>query len=164
MSFSERLKELRQLNNFTQQELADYLAVSRVTYTNYERGHSEPNLNTIKLLASHFKVSTDYLLDFNDDTLNKNKTKKLLLGLEAELKKINRTFELEIKSLLIDLLNLIKTNQLSSSDVTKWLIDINEKHLECSSELLRFISEMPKDFDPIFDLTDIYQILNSNDK
>ncbi|HHK0729244.1 TPA: helix-turn-helix domain-containing protein, partial [Streptococcus pyogenes] len=97
MSFSERLKELRQLNNFTQQELADYLAVSRVTYTNYERGHSEPNLNTIKLLASHFKVSTDYLLDFNDDTLNKNKTKKLLLGLEAELKKINRTFELEIK-------------------------------------------------------------------
>ena len=56
-------------------------------------------------------------------------------------------------------LNLIKTNQLSSSDVTKWLIDINEKHLECSSELLRFISEMPKDFDPIFDLTDIYQIL-----
>ncbi|HEP1430902.1 TPA: helix-turn-helix transcriptional regulator, partial [Streptococcus pyogenes] len=38
MSFSERLKELRQLNNFTQQELADYLDVSRVTYTNYERG------------------------------------------------------------------------------------------------------------------------------
>ncbi|MGX7775830.1 hypothetical protein ACVV62_01455 [Streptococcus pluranimalium] len=31
-------------------------------------------------------------------------------------------------------------------------------------EDIRFISEMPKDFDPIFDLTDIYQILNSNDK
>lgn len=164
MSFSERLKELRQLNNFTQQELADYLDVSRVTYTNYERGHSEPNLNTIKLLASHFKVSTDYLLDFNDDTLNKNKTKKLLLDLEAELNKINKTFEVEIKSLLISILNLIKTNQLSSSDVSKWLIDINEKDLEGSSELLRFISEMPKEFDSIIDTEQVYQTLITNGK
>lgn len=164
MSFSERLKELRQLNNFTQQELADYLDVSRVTYTNYERGHSEPNLNTVKLLASHYKVSTDYLLDFNDDTLNKNKTKKLLLGLEAELKKINRAFELEIQNLLINLLNLIKTNQLSSSDVTKWLIEINKKDLEGSSEILHFISEMPKEFDTIIDIEQIYKTIIVNEK
>ncbi|MCO0817421.1 helix-turn-helix domain-containing protein [Lactococcus lactis] len=164
MSFSERLKELRQLNNFTQQELADYLDVSRVTYTNYERGHSEPNLNTVKLLASHYKVSTDYLLDFNDDTLNKNKTKKLLLDIEAELKKINRAFELEIQNLLINLLNLIKTNQLSSSDVTKWLIEINKKDLEGSSEILHFISEMPKEFDTIIDIEQIYKTIIVNEK
>ena len=36
--------------------------------------------------------------------------------------------------------------------------------IQYSKEDIRFISEMPMDFDPIFDLTDIYQILNSNDK
>lgn len=164
MTFAERLRELRQLNNITQIEMANKLGLNRVTYTNYERKKSEPSISTLKEIATIFNVSIDYLIAFEDDTKGRNNRKKLLLGLEAELKKINRTFELEIKSLLIDLLNLIKTNQLSSSDVKKWLIDINEKDLECSSELLRFISEMPKDFDPIFDVTDIYQILNSNDK
>ncbi|HEO2500461.1 TPA: helix-turn-helix transcriptional regulator [Streptococcus agalactiae] len=164
MTFAERLRELRQLNNITQIEMANKLGLNRVTYTNYEREKSEPSISTLKEIATIFNVSIDYLIAFEDDTKGRNNRKKLLLGLEAELKKINRTFELEIKSLLIDLLNLIKTNQLSSSDVKKWLIDINEKDLECSSELLRFISEMPKDFDPIFDVTDIYQILNSNDK
>ncbi|PNY21715.1 HTH-type transcriptional regulator ImmR [Streptococcus parauberis] len=164
MTFAERLRELRQLNNITQIEMANKLGLNRVTYTNYEREKSEPSISTLKKIATIFNVSIDYLIAFEDDTKGRNNRKKLLLGLEAELKKINRTFELEIKSLLIDLLNLIKTNQLSSSDVKKWLIDINEKDLECSSELLRFISEMPKDFDPIFDVTDIYQILNSNDK
>ncbi|MFS5878692.1 helix-turn-helix transcriptional regulator [Streptococcus agalactiae] len=164
MTFAKRLRELRQLNNITQIEMANKLGLNRVTYTNYEREKSEPSISNLKEIATIFNVSIDYLIDFEDDTKGKNNRKKLLLSLEAELKKINRSFELEIKSLLIDLLNLIKTNQLSSCDVTKWLIDINEKDLECSSEILRFISEMPKEFEPIIDIIEIYQALNKNDE
>lgn len=161
MTFAERLRELRQLNNITQIEMANKLGLNRVTYTNYEREKSEPSISTLKEIATIFNVSIDYLIAFEDDTKGRNNRKKLLLDLEAELKKINRTFELEIKSLLIDLLNLIKTNQLSSSDVTKWLIELNKKDLEGSSEILHFISEMPKEFDTIIDIEQIYQVLHS---
>ncbi|MCC9760489.1 helix-turn-helix transcriptional regulator, partial [Streptococcus agalactiae] len=109
MTFAKRLRELRQLNNITQIEMANKLGLNRVTYTNYEREKSEPSISTLKEIATIFNVSIDYLIDFEDDTKGKNNRKKLLLSLEAELKKINRSFELEIKSLLIDLLNLIKT-------------------------------------------------------
>ena len=161
MTFAKRLRELRQLNNITQIEMANKLGLNRVTYTNYEREKSEPSISTLKEIATIFNVSIDYLIDFDDDTKGKNNKKKLLLDIEAELNKINKTFELEIKNLLINLLNLIKTNQLSSSDIKNWLIEINQKELEGSSELLRFISEMPKEFDSIINIEQIYQVLHS---
>lgn len=164
MTFAERLRELRQLNNITQIEMANKLGLNRVTYTNYEREKSEPSISTLKEIATIFNVSIDYLIAFEEDTKGKNNKKKLLLDIEAELNKINKTFELEIQNLLINLLNLIKTNQLNSSDATEWLIDINNKDLEGSSEILHYISEMPKEFEQLIDIIKIYQALNKNDE
>ena len=57
-----RLKELRLRDKKTQKELAAFLGVDRTTYTKYETGVSEPNLETLNRLSSYFGVSIEYLL------------------------------------------------------------------------------------------------------
>lgn len=58
-----RLRELRELNKMTQQELADFLGVSANTIGQYERGSREPNINNLIMLANQFDVSVDYLVE-----------------------------------------------------------------------------------------------------
>lgn len=62
-----RLKELRTKHKKTQQEIADYLGISRGAYTNIENGKREPDFASIKKLAILFSVSVDYLIGFTDD-------------------------------------------------------------------------------------------------
>lgn len=57
-----RLKPLRDNKGLTQADVAKVLGVSRTTYTQYETGKSEPDLETVNRLAGFFNVSVDYLL------------------------------------------------------------------------------------------------------
>ena len=57
-----KLKELRQGRNITQNKLAERLGLSRSTIAMYETGGSEPDLETLKAIASFFNVSVDYLM------------------------------------------------------------------------------------------------------
>lgn len=72
MSFATRLKKLRNIRNVTQQDLADYLNVTRPTIAGYETKGKEPDYNTLFMIASYFDVSIDYLLTGRDfpDSLN----------------------------------------------------------------------------------------------
>lgn len=56
------LKQLRERNGETQQQIADLLGISRSSYTKYESGMHEPSLESLDLLARHFNVSVDYLI------------------------------------------------------------------------------------------------------
>lgn len=62
MSFATRLKKLRELKHVTQQELADYLHVTRPTIAGYETKGKEPSYETMLAIASFFDVSADYLI------------------------------------------------------------------------------------------------------
>ena len=62
MSFATQLKILRARHNVTQQELADYLNVTRPTIAGYETKGKEPDYSTLLLLSAYFCVSIDYLL------------------------------------------------------------------------------------------------------
>ena len=62
-----RLKELRRENKLTQKELAKLLNKSETAYASWEQGLSEPSVNDIRLLCKIFDVSSDYLLDINQD-------------------------------------------------------------------------------------------------
>lgn len=64
-----RLKELRLRERKTQKDLATFLGVDRTTYTKYETGASEPNLETLNRLADYFGVKIEYLLG-NAPTVN----------------------------------------------------------------------------------------------
>lgn len=62
-----RLRELRKARGFTQQEMATMLGVDRTTYTKYEGGQSEPNIDSLRQLAQIFGVTVDYLVEMSDD-------------------------------------------------------------------------------------------------
>lgn len=62
MSFGERLAALRDSKSLTQNELAQLTKISRSRLSLYETNKREPDLQTIKQLASFFNVTIDYLL------------------------------------------------------------------------------------------------------
>lgn len=57
------LKELRLQRKLTQQDIADYLKISRSAYTNYETDRREPDKDILLKLSEFFDVSIDYLMD-----------------------------------------------------------------------------------------------------
>lgn len=67
MKFAARLKQLRKEKGLSQYYLADYMVVSQVTISNWERGAKEPNYKSLIDLANLFGVTCDYLLGVNDD-------------------------------------------------------------------------------------------------
>ena len=64
MSFGDILRELLEDNNITQRQLAADLNIGATTIGNYIRGFREPDFEILKLLATYFNVTTDFLLDY----------------------------------------------------------------------------------------------------
>ena len=64
MSFSENLVELRKLNNYSQEELAELIGVSRQTLSKYETGESLPDIEKCRQLAEVFSVAVDDLVSY----------------------------------------------------------------------------------------------------
>lgn len=64
--FSKRLKELRKSAGYSQQQIAEKLKIRQQSYTRYESGIGEPNLETVAEIAKIFEVSADYLLGLSD--------------------------------------------------------------------------------------------------
>lgn len=58
----ENLILLRKESQKTQQDLADYLGISRQAYSNYESSKRQPDYETLLKLGEYFNCSVDYLL------------------------------------------------------------------------------------------------------
>ena len=65
-NFNENLKEARLKSGLSQKELSENIGVAKSTYSLYESGKREPNVNTIKKIASALNVSADILLGIDD--------------------------------------------------------------------------------------------------
>ncbi len=57
-----RLKELRKINNYSQDYVAEVIGKTRQTYSHYETGRRKPPTQTLYMLASLYNVSADDLL------------------------------------------------------------------------------------------------------
>ena len=66
MDFKTRLKELRLEKNVSQLEVAKMLNMSKMAISHWEKGHSEPSIEQLKILAAYFDVSIDYLVGYID--------------------------------------------------------------------------------------------------
>ncbi len=66
MEFKIRLKELRMEKGISQIEIAKLVNMSKMAISHWERGHSEPSIEQLKILATFFDVSVDYLIGFSD--------------------------------------------------------------------------------------------------
>lgn len=63
----ERLKEIREDNDYKQIDIANYLGITQVQYSRYETGiRAIPIYHLIKL-ANYYKTSTDYLIGLTDE-------------------------------------------------------------------------------------------------
>ena len=57
-----RIRELREENGESQKELGLFLNKAESTVRMWELGNSEPDMETLKMIADHYNTSTDYLL------------------------------------------------------------------------------------------------------
>ncbi len=62
MEIREILKDLREKNNLTQEQLAERVMVTRQAVSRWETGETQPNTDTLKLLSREFDVSINTLL------------------------------------------------------------------------------------------------------
>ena len=66
--FGKRLKELREKNKETQNEIAEELKVDKSMICLWEKGKNYPKVEKLIEIAEYYKVSTDYLLGLEDET------------------------------------------------------------------------------------------------
>lgn len=72
ITLGERIKQLRDSKQLSQDELAKVFNLSQSTIAYYETNKKQPPLQTLQTIADFFHVSTDYLLGRTD-----NKNEKL---------------------------------------------------------------------------------------
>lgn len=94
MTFGDILRNLLDERGITQKNLAFDLSIAPSTIGGYVQNTSEPDFNTLKVLARYFNVSTDYLLDFE---IVESSTRS-----EKELLRIFRTLTNEQQALFIE--------------------------------------------------------------
>lgn len=94
MNFGDILRELLENNDISQKQLASDLNIATTTIGNYVRGVREPDFEILKLIASYFNVSTDYMLDFQSAVTKSHN--------EDELLRIYRALPNDKKELLLE--------------------------------------------------------------
>ncbi len=62
-----RIRELREDNDKTQAEIAEYLHVMQHTYSQYETGKRQLPLSCLIALAKYYRTSTDYILGLTEE-------------------------------------------------------------------------------------------------
>lgn len=144
-SFSLKLKELRQKNNLTQDQLANelntryHLNESKATISQFEHNKRIPDLDRLINIADYFKVSLDYLCcnGLNDNVIYTNpgsRIKKLIkkngLSQKEFVEKFNEKYVFihdnpdNIRKYSDSLINLQRLG-LVSLDFQNWLTDNN---------------------------------------
>lgn len=68
-----RLRDLREDNDLTQSQVAEYLGTSQTMYARYERGANELPIRHLISLCKLYKVSADVILGLQDSTKQKKK-------------------------------------------------------------------------------------------
>lgn len=66
--YMKRMRDLREDNDKTQNEIAELLGTSQTMYARYERGANELPLRHLVTLCRYYKVSADYFLGFSNKT------------------------------------------------------------------------------------------------
>lgn len=73
--YIKRIKDLREDNDITQRELAEYLNITQQQYSLYEKGIRTIPVDLVIELARYYGVTTDYLLGLSGKKQNNINTK-----------------------------------------------------------------------------------------
>ncbi len=61
--YYKRIRELREDHDLKQKEVAAWLGIDQRVYSNYETGKREIPARYLPILADHYQVSIDYILE-----------------------------------------------------------------------------------------------------
>jgi transcriptional regulator with XRE-family HTH domain len=81
----ENLKLLRKIRKISQEELATELNLTRSSYSGYENGVAEPNLENLIRFSEYFNISLDKLVKVDLNKLSENEWEKINRGIEVDL-------------------------------------------------------------------------------
>lgn len=82
MAYYPRLRDLREDNDLTQNQVVQDLQIHKTTYTNYEQGKREIPLNLAIQLAKYYNVTLDYIAGLTNE--------KRSLYSDVKLKRLKR--------------------------------------------------------------------------
>lgn len=66
MEYERIIRNLREDNDMTQKQVADYLGTSQTMYARYERGANEMPVRHLIKLSQLYNVSADYILGLSN--------------------------------------------------------------------------------------------------
>ncbi|WP_176222153.1 helix-turn-helix domain-containing protein [Tuberibacillus sp. Marseille-P3662] len=112
MTVGERLKELRNKKDLSQQELSNRIGIRRATYARYETDANQADYETLLKLAAFFNVTTDYILTGKSQLEYKHYDPELLQLIKdpevhTAFKEIPGSNE-QVKDELLDILRFLK--------------------------------------------------------
>ena len=68
MGYYKRIRDLREDNDMTQQQVSDYLKMKQPQYSRYEKGYRDIPSDVLIALADLYNTSTDYILERTDNS------------------------------------------------------------------------------------------------
>lgn len=113
MTFSERLKEIREANYYTRKDLAAAVHLSTGAISNYENRTREPDIKILILLSNFLNVSVDYLIGQVDANVPpKEMNKPYCKGISTNLL-LSKLIKLHApyRQLLVSILDCIELKQ-----------------------------------------------------
>lgn len=78
----ERIKYIRRKRGLTQIDLSLLLDVSKNTVSNYERNHTEPDVNALRVIARKLSTTTDFILGLSDNPNRVEENQKFIKHLD----------------------------------------------------------------------------------
>lgn len=88
MTTGEKIAKLRKENNYTQEDLADIMGVSRQSISKWEGDQAFPETEKLIVLSKFFHVSIDYLLNNEVEEVEANGTKEKKEGFKFKKTKL----------------------------------------------------------------------------
>jgi transcriptional regulator with XRE-family HTH domain len=105
MNVGDRLRKARERKGISQLEVSNRININNKTLSRYEKGNSEPDFNTLKLLAELYDVTIAYFFDEKKDEeydlKELLKDKKVTWG-EEDLNEEEKQRAIEIINILLN--------------------------------------------------------------
>lgn len=61
-TFAQKLIQARKDAGYSQRQIAEFMKISKSTIASYEKGRTQPDIETLGKLADFYEVSTDWLI------------------------------------------------------------------------------------------------------
>jgi transcriptional regulator with XRE-family HTH domain len=103
-NIAEKLSQLRNERNETQEHVAESIGVSSVSLSRYETGARMPKMDILAKIALHYGVTVDEILGINNEETKKPAEERLEISLLDRISKLSPENRVRVEAYLEGLL------------------------------------------------------------